>query len=572
MATLPVELCLPGPEIGDVRVRPGGRFVSAVVSGAPDGTVPARLTMWDITTGEPNVISGGPEPAAGRGLSGGVHHWHPDGGSVAYVASDGSVWRCDVTTHRATEILPAAGRRWWGPVHSHEGRSLAAVADWNELVRVDADGTVSSVHREDDGWVVDPAWFGDSPVAHRWSRPEMSWTTSSLTGSPVRPGESVQQPFSAGTCTGWVSDENGAWNVVVDGITVDDGLEHAGPVWGPGQRTWCTDDGGRIVAYARNEAGFGSLWVHDRASGARMMVGRAVHGCVSWSGPTLAAVRTGARTPPQLVAYDMSDALSPRRVLTAGTAPESWSVFDTELVEPTVHAAGDVPYRLYRAARPNGRLVVWVHGGPVDQWQVTWRPRFTYWLSRGYSIAVPDHRGSTGHGRAFRLALEGGWGAVDADDTALVARHAQGLLGTDASRTALMGGSAGGLSVLSAAARHTSLAACAVVSYPVTDLRLLLATPDPFEGHYNSRLVGDPAVSPAVSPGHLVDVPVLSFHGDRDELVVPAHSLWLRDAMTAAGGSVRVEMMAGEGHGFRDPANIVREYALTEAFLGEHLA
>ena len=53
MATLPVELCLPGPEIGDVRVRPGGRFVSAVVSGTIDGTVPARLTMWDIATGEP---------------------------------------------------------------------------------------------------------------------------------------------------------------------------------------------------------------------------------------------------------------------------------------------------------------------------------------------------------------------------------------------------------------------------------------------------------------------------------------------------------------------------------------
>ena len=154
-------------------------------------------------------------------------------------------------------------------------------------------------------------------------------------------------------------------------------------------------------------------------------------------------------------------------------------------------------------------------GGPVDQWQVTWRPRFTYWLSRGYSIAVPDHRGTTGHGRAFRLALEGGWGAVDADDTALVARHAQGLLGIDASRTALMGGSAGGLSVLSAAARHASLAACAVVSYPVTDLGLLLATPDPFEGHYDGRLVGDQAVSPAVSPGRLVDVPVLSFHGDQ---------------------------------------------------------
>lgn len=570
MAPLPVELCLPGPEVSDVRVRPGGRFVSAVLSGDAPGTQPARLVMWDVATGEMSTVTDDPPPATGRGLSGGVHHWHPDGESFVYVARDGSVRRCHVGTRRTVEVLPADGRRWWGPVHSHSGRSLAAVADLNELVRVDHAGAVRTVHRETDGFVMDAAWFGDSPVAHRWSRPEMSWTSSGLTHAAVRPGVSLQQPFSNGTCTGWVSDESGAWNVTVDGAAVDDGLEHAGPVWGPGQRTWCTDDEGTLVAYTRNESGFGSLWVHDRASGARTMVGRAVHGCVSWAGGTLAAVRSGARTPQQVVAYDMTDPFEPRRSLVWGPASPDWRRFDDELVEPTVHSADGVPYRLYRPARPDGRLIVWVHGGPTDQWQVTWRPRFTFWLSRGWAVAVPDHRGSSGHGRAFRLALEGGWGAVDADDTALVARHARAVLGVTAGRTALMGGSAGGLSVLSAAARHAGLAACAVVSYPVTDLELLLATPDPFEGHYNARLVGDTAVSPVASPGHLAGFPVLSFHGDRDELVVPAHSLRLRDAVESVGGSVEVVVMPGEGHGFRDPVNIVRELERTHAFLEEY--
>jgi len=30
---------------------------------------------------------------------------------------------------------------------------------------------------------------------------------------------------------------------------------------------------------------------------------------------------------------------------------------------------------------------------------------------------------------------------------------------------------------------------------------------------------------------------------------------------------VRIEMMEGEGHGFRNPANVMREYAETEEFL-----
>jgi len=571
VAPLPVELCLPGPEVSDVRVRPGGRFVSAVLSGDSSGARPARLVMWEVATGVMSTVTDDPPPATGRGLSGGVHDWHPDGESLVYVAADGSLHRWSARTLRTEKLAFPADRRWWGPCHSPDGARLAAVADWCELAVAGADGTVRTVHREDDGFVMDAAWNGNVATAHRWTRPETAWTCSGLVGAGETDGVAVQQPHGRAGSFGVVSDAHGAWNVTVDGDVIDDGLEHGGPTWGPGQRTWCLNDDASMVAYTRNESGFGSLWVVHRATGERVQVGRAVHGCVSWSGCTLAAVRSGARTPQQVVAYDMSEPSAPRRSLVWGPASPAWGGFDDELVEPTVHSADEVPWRLYRPARPNGRLIVWVHGGPTDQWQVTWRPRFTWWLSRGWAIAVPDHHGSTGHGRAFRLALEGGWGAVDADDTALVARHARAVLGVTAGRTVLMGSSAGGLSVLSAAARHAGLAACVVVAYPVTDLSLLLATPDPFEGHYNDRLVGDTAVSPVTSPGHLVDVPVLSLHGDRDELVVPAHSLRLRDAVVAAGGSVEVVMMPGEGHGFRYPANIVREYEMAHAFVEEYV-
>ncbi|MFM8553043.1 MAG: prolyl oligopeptidase family serine peptidase [Acidimicrobiales bacterium] len=571
MAPLPVDMCLPWPEVSDVRVRPGGRSVTAVLSGDASGTRPARLVMWDLATGEMTTVTDDPSPATGRGMSGGVHDWHPDGGSLVYAAADGSLHRWTESTSRIEQLAFPAGRRWWGPCHSPEGMSVAAVADWCELAVMSGDGRVHSVHRETDGFVMDAAWNGNTPTAHRWTRPEMAWTRSGLVGEPESDGVGVQQPHGRAGSFGVVTDATGAWNVTVDGAAVDDGLEHGGPTWGPGQRTWCLNDDATMVAYTRNESGFGSLWVMHRATGERVQVGRAVHGCVSWSGDTLAAVRSGARTPQQVVAYDMSDASSPRRSFVWGPASPAWRDFDDELVEPTVHSADSVPWRLYRPASPNGRLIVWVHGGPTDQWQVTWRPRFTWWLSRGWTIAVPDHRGSTGHGRSHRLALEGGWGAVDADDTALVARHARAVLGITADRTVLMGSSAGGLGVLAAAARHAGLAACAVVCYPVTDLELLLATPDAFEGHYNLRLVGDPSVSPVASPGHLSDVPVLAFHGDRDELVVPAHSLRLRDAVAAVGGSVEVVVMPGEGHGFRDPANIAHEFALTQAFVEDHV-
>ena len=68
---------------------------------------------------------------------------------------------------------------------------------------------------------------------------------------------------------------------------------------------------------------------------------------------------------------------------------------------------------LYRA-NASTRVLVWLHGGPTDQWQVTWMPRIAHWRSRGWNVLVPDHRGSTGHGRAYQQAMQGRLGALQA--------------------------------------------------------------------------------------------------------------------------------------------------------------
>ena len=78
--------------------------------------------------------------------------------------------------------------------------------------------------------------------------------------------------------------------------------------------------------------------------------------------------------------------------------------------------------------RPD-RLLCWLHGGPSDQWQVTFMPRIAYWRAQGWNVLVPDHRGSTGHGRAYQQALRGRWGELDVADIvdAITHAHARGL-------------------------------------------------------------------------------------------------------------------------------------------------
>ena len=574
-------MCLPGTEISDAQVHPSGDLVSVLVTRpAEDGPV-TEMRMFGLRDGSESTLYFEAGLSGGRGLSGGMHVWRPDGAELLACCRDGRVVRAvfEDGAHAHSRALEVPfGASWSTPQYSRDGNRVALVADWTKLaVHNIAAAEWVTVHDAVDGYVMDAAWRRGAATCHAWSRPEMAWTSSSVRGVTAEPGVAVQQPRASlhHDAFGWITDVNGVANVCIEGdgivnetVIIEDECEHGGPTWGPGQRTWCFNSDGTKVAYTRNESGFGSLWVYDRLTRERNMVARAVHGCLSWNGDTLAAIRSGARTPQQLVVHDVSDPANPVRTMAVSYADDRWkSEFDDELVEPTVHVADGVPYRLYEPRTPNGRLIAWVHGGPTDQWQVTWRPRFTYWLSRGYAIAVVDPRGSTGFGRAHQMALEGQWGSADADDLAAATRHAQQLLGVEPSRTAFMGGSAGGLTVLSAANRHAAIAGCVVALYPVVDLPLLLESDDPFEGHHNHVLVGDVTVSPNLHVDHLRDVPVLVFHGDRDELVVPEHSHRLKRAVEAAGGNVRVTMLEGEGHGIRATANIIREYAETGEFL-----
>jgi dipeptidyl aminopeptidase/acylaminoacyl peptidase len=279
--------------------------------------------------------------------------------------------------------------------------------------------------------------------------------------------------------------------------------------------------------------------------------------------------------------YDVSDVQNPVRTKLVQPADEQWQQPDiaAELVEPSLHSAliagGEIPYRLYRATSPNHGVIVWVHGGPNDQWSVTFRPRLTYWLSRGWSIVVVDHRGTTGHGRKFTEALNGHWGDIDAIDTVAVVEQVQRTFGFRPKRTVLMGGSAGGLTVLNAIGRAPSLVAGAVVSYPVVDLAEIVTGDDPFETHHMPTLLGaihpeDKLLterSPLAQAANLASVPLLVFHGDEDHAVPIVHSQRLVAAVRNAGGTIHLEVMPGEGHGFRDPLNIIREYDMTEEFL-----
>jgi dipeptidyl aminopeptidase/acylaminoacyl peptidase len=584
-AEIPVEWCLAGRDLTEPRISPDGSQVAVVVRWQRS----TGIVLISVSGGPERLLTTAPAPAPGRGLGGGCFDWMADTSAVVYVAADGELWSQPLAG--APRQLTSFGRECRAPSVSPDGTFVVVVVDEAEVWQVPLiPGT--GVSRLDDGgdeFCFDPHVASDSVgvLWSGWNPPSMPWDDAHVVtaqlGSPAPvitrwrpPDAAVQQPrWCRDNTVSCVHDESGWLNVYVDGEPVaPEDAEHAGPTWGMGQRSYAVSPDGEFVAFARNEHGFGRLCVVERCTGSVRDVARGVHGQLGWVDGVLVALRTGARTPTQVVAYDTAS--WERTVLAVGPIA-AWD--RVELPEPELVVMQDsagVELHARRYAAGTGRLLCWVHGGPTDQWQVDFRPRLAYWWSRGWDVLVVDPRGTTGHGRSYQRALNGGWGRIDVDDTASLIGHAHRAGWSTPARTVVMGGSSGGLTVLGLLADHPELFAGAVASYPVSDLGDLAAATHRFEAHYTDTLVGppnDPATAArmhALSPLHRADQiagPLLLFHGGDDPVVPIAQSNLLVERIQHSGGDVDYVVYAEEGHGFRDPANQRDEYARIGWFL-----
>jgi dipeptidyl aminopeptidase/acylaminoacyl peptidase len=195
-------------------------------------------------------------------------------------------------------------------------------------------------------------------------------------------------------------------------------------------------------------------------------------------------------------------------------------------------------------------------------------------VQRGWTVLQPQYRGSTGYGRAYTQALAARWGERDVADVAAGIRQAEKESWADTSRVAVMGGSAGGLTVLLLAAQYPDLVSAVVALYPVCDLVDLAATTHRLESGYTLRLVGPlPAAvdtyrdrSP-LSRASEIRAPVLLLHGSDDRTVPVAQSEEVAAALRANGATVERHVYEGEGHGWSRAATIADEAERIDAFL-----
>ena len=72
---------------------------------------------------------------------------------------------------------------------------------------------------------------------------------------------------------------------------------------------------------------------------------------------------------------------------------------------------------LYNPRKPNGKTIIFVHGGPTQHSVDYITPEIQYYVHNGFTVLDPNYRGSTGYGVDFENAIrKNGWGSDEQID------------------------------------------------------------------------------------------------------------------------------------------------------------
>jgi dipeptidyl aminopeptidase/acylaminoacyl peptidase len=344
------------------------------------------------------------------------------------------------------------------------------------------------------------------------------------------------------------------------------------------------DEAGRSLLVLANEDGYSRLSLLDPTTfaprGDVPLPGRGVVELPVFSkdGRLLAFSYSSPVEPHDVYVYDL-DARELTRVTTSPSEVDA-----ATLVEPSLHRfesfdGESIPVFLFE---PEGEgpfpVVVTVHGGPESQWLPWFAPSFApltqYLVSRGYAVAAPNVRGSTGYGKRYQ-ALD------DVEKRLDSVRDLEALhdwLGArpeiDGSRAVVYGRSYGGYMVLAALAFQPDRWAAGIECVGISSLVTFLENTSDYRRAAREREYGSLArdrdfLLHASPMSHIDEIraPLFIQHGRNDPRVPVSESEHIHAVLTQKGIPSELLVFEDEGHTVSKLSNRIELFTRAVAFL-----
>lgn len=543
---------------------------------------------------------------------------------VAYFVgqADQCIYRQEMAGGRPRPITPAFGAAS-SPAVSPNGRWLAYVHTYEDI---DSIAIVDTAGRhwparlaEGRDFYMQPAWHpdGDRLAWVEWDHPNMPWDGTELKlanlafpegALPVMTSASVvagnretaifQPAFAPDGSLHYVSDESGFGHVyrrelqtgAVRQLTSGEG-DFGRPAWNQGQRNLAVTPSGTVVT-VRSHQGFDSV-VAIAPDGHEIPLGLHARDYTALGAPAaspraeqVAFVASSGSLPSRVVVLDLETQVPHLQVVRRSATeevpqpalshpePVSWTSFDGEQAHGLYYPPASE--RFVGSGAPP--LIVMVHGGPTSQVTASWAANAQFFATRGYAVLYPNYRGSTGYGRDYMLKLRESWGIYDVEDAKFGARAMADRGFADGSKLVIMGGSAGGFTVLQSLVTNPGIYKAGVCMFGVANQFTLASDTHKFEQRYLDTMLGplpEAAAtyrerSPIFHAEKIVD-PIAVYQGDIDRVVPREQSDSIVASLRARGVPHEYTVYEGEGHGWRKSETIEAFYTSVDRFLRQYV-
>ena len=542
-------------------------------------------------------------------------------GHVYFAEQSGCLYRQSVTSGTAKPLLASFGHAtspclshdgaWLLYIHSYEGTDVIAIVDsegtqWPQKLASGADFYMQPCWHPTGRWLT---WI-------EWDHPQMPWDGTRLMLAQVvtendhfprllKPSiiagdtnTGIFQPtFSPdGMSIAYISDQNGWSNLWIYDVNqkthrclIDEPADLGVPAWTQGRRTFGFRHDGQYIYFLRNERGRWKPGTVEIASGKTSNLtalsdyesfGQLA---VSPTNPTIAFIGSAGTIPPRVLTYTSDAEIQIHTRATDETlATERLSRPEPiEWATPsggTIHGIYYPPTNQDFDGHDRPPAIIQIHGGPTGQRDTSFSLANQFFSTRGYAVLEVNYRGSTGYGKAYRQALNRQWGIYDVEDAISGAQHLIDYGLAHPKRLVIMGGSAGGYTVLRALTTRPRFFKAGICLYGISNLFTLDAETHKFESHYLESLIGPlPEASaiyqersPLFSVGNIRDSLAI-FQGEEDRVVPKDQAELVVSALKQHGVSYEYHLYEGEGHGWRKAETVTKFYTAVEAFLRQHV-